>query len=70
MNEEEAKLKLEYLISKYIEDDEKKRELIDLVRKRGASIAKGVLADIQSYKKVPYTKEDSDIMHDIVFHYV
>ena len=70
MNEEEVKLKLEYLISKYIEDDDKKRELINLVRARGGAVAKGILADIQSYRKVHYTEKDSEIMQEIVFYYV
>lgn len=70
MEDEEAKLKLEYLITKYIEDNEQKRELIDEVKRRGPSISKGILAEIQSSKKVPYEDQDREIVHEIVFNYV
>lgn len=70
MEEKEVKLQLEYLISKYIENDKMKEELIDIVKKRGGSVAKGVLADIQGNKKGSFDKKDSEIIKDIVFYYV
>jgi hypothetical protein len=67
---EEVELQLEYLISKYIDDDEKKRELIDLVKKRGGPVAKGILAAIESCKMLPFDEKDSEIIQDIAFYYV
>lgn len=60
---------LEQLILKYIEDDRKKKELLDLLKKRGGSVAKGVLDEINN-SKVPFDEKDSKIIKDIVFYYV
>ena len=69
MEEKELINQLEILISKYIEDNEKKTTLIDLVKTRGSSIGKAILHEINK-SKVPFDPNDSDIIKDIAFHCV
>ena len=69
MDDKELISNLEYLVVKYIEDNREKKELLDLIKIRGGSVAKGILDDINK-SKVPFDEKDSKIIKDIVFYYV
>ncbi|HOQ24339.1 MAG TPA: hypothetical protein PLI94_05630 [Bacillota bacterium] len=69
MEEKELVECLVFLITKYIDDDEKKIMLIDLVKNRGSSVGKAILHEINK-SKVSFDPRDSDIIKDIAFHCV
>lgn len=69
MEEKELIKQLEILISKYIDDNEKKATLINLLKARGSSIGKAILHEINE-STVPFDPKDSDIIKEIAFHCV
>lgn len=69
MELDELKKNLDYLVDKYIDDEDKKKELKEFLLQSDRPGAKGILHEInQSGKKVE--PGDSELIQEIVYHYV
>lgn len=69
MEEQDLIYELKQLITKYIENENERNQLLKLVEERGGSVAKGVLDSINQ-SNIPFDENDSKAIKDIVFYFV
>ena len=69
MKEQDLIHELKQLITKYIENENERNQLLELVEERGGSVAKGVLDSINQ-SSIPFDENDSKVIKDIVFYFV
>lgn len=66
MDKEQLKKNLEYLVNKYIEDTELKKELQVHIHNPKA---KFILGEIDRKKNIDYSDSDRELIKDIYFYY-
>lgn len=64
----ELKTKLSYLIEKYVDSDQKKKEDLRRLLAKDSIPVKGILADLTPYLK-GCSEDDGHIIKEIVFNY-
>lgn len=66
MNKAELKANLDYLVSKYIIDEQMKKELQKYINNLKV---KYILGEIDQNKRKEYTKTDKELIKEIYFYY-
>ena len=69
MNEIELKINLKYLINKYISDEFRRYELLDLINK-DVGCAKYVIYSIDQFKTEKYDDKDRILIKDIAYYFI
>lgn len=65
----ELKKNLIFLVEKYIDNNFKKKELIEIINKNCVHAVKGILVDINE-SSISFDEDDSRLIKEIVFNYV
>lgn len=65
----ELKKNLIFLVEKYIDNNFKKKELIEIINKNCVHSVKGILVDINE-SSISFDEDESRLIKEIVFNYV
>jgi hypothetical protein len=71
MTEDEARLNLENIVRKYLQKSPKLDEFINIVRdkNRPGLPIRGILEEMRKYRDTDYSKEDQDVIKELMYLY-
>ncbi len=71
MTEDEARLNLENIARKYLQNSPKLDEFINIIRdkNRPGLPVRGIMEEMRKYRDIDYSKEDQDVISELMYLY-